>query len=102
MIVFSVYDRKMNTYARPMYVDHLVQVTRSLKGVCDTPGSLLAQYPEDYDLYRLGHWDERTGEFIPEEKPVFILNCKEIKEVPDESERIKMPYGNEGAAAIQR
>jgi len=79
-LVMSIYDKKMNTYSRPIYVKHQVEAQRSIIGVLRTKESMLAQYPSDYELYSLGVFDEQTGAHTMEEKPRFVMNISELLE----------------------
>lgn len=47
---------------------------RSFGHACKSPDSLMASYPEDYSLYRLGEFDDVSG-VILSEKPEFLLNA---------------------------
>ena len=64
--VCCVYDRAVESYAQPMFVQHIGQAVRSfgdeVKRVhSEGNPSPLNQHPEDYLLYELGTFDNDTG-----------------------------------------
>lgn len=85
MELYSVYDKKMGVYGRPMPTEHLVQVLRGLKQVVNSNEKApLSMYPEDFDLYKVGEFDEKTGEIHRADlKPIFMQNLAELKEKTD-------------------
>lgn len=61
--VVSVKDRAADAYMRPFFVPTVGMAVRSFsdevrRGGEDNP---MAKHPDDYDLYRLGTFDEDTG-----------------------------------------
>ena len=79
MQVYSVYDKKMGTYMPPMYVEHLIQIQRTLLKNMQNPESLITQYPEDYSVYILGDWDPKLGEYNLKPKPEFVFDIQDLK-----------------------
>ena len=77
--IYSIYDKKVGTYMRPVFVAHLVEVQRDLSSVMANKESLLAKFPSDYEVYRLGKFDDKKGMMDLEDKPVFIMNISELE-----------------------
>jgi len=78
MRIYSVYDEKAEEFSPPFFQqnDRLAQrmITESAKG----NGSMLAAYPEDFKLYRLGEFETSTGELTPETRPHLLMNVKDL------------------------
>lgn len=77
-IIFSIRDKKMNTHMVPMFSNHLTETTRQLTEVAADPKSSLAKYPEDFELWKHGFYDEANGKFTLLDEPIFILNTSEL------------------------
>lgn len=80
--VYSVFDEKAEEFSPPFYQanDRLAQrmVTESARG----NGNMLAAYPEDFKLYRLGTFDTNSGKLEREDIPVLVCAVKDLtKEV---------------------
>lgn len=78
--IFSIYDKKMDKYHNPMFVESIVEVQRQLVSVIQDEKSLLAQFPTDYEIMNLGEFNQQTGEIIPLPKPLFMMNITQIGE----------------------
>lgn len=71
---------------RPMFSDHQVEIERSIQLSQDTPTSNFARFPEDFDLYELGEWDQTTSEFNLMKKPSIICNLGSLKREQEKTE----------------
>lgn len=61
MKVFSVRDVKAHTFSPPFYVRSDGEARRAFAGIANDARTGVGQYPEDYELVRLGEWDDETG-----------------------------------------
>lgn len=61
MKVYALFDEKSQSYGTPFFQLADGQASRSLQELVNDPQSLVAKYPEDFALYKLGEFDERTG-----------------------------------------
>ncbi|AXH75551.1 MAG: nonstructural protein [Microviridae sp.] len=63
--VVSVYDRAADAFGRPIFVSSVGQAIRSFQDEVNRNASDNQMYghPDDFDLYRLGSWDDSTGKF---------------------------------------
>lgn len=83
-IMISYYDKKLGVYSSPSIIaeasdENIVEQTRRM---CANP-----QMPKiyfEYDLYRLGAFDDKTGEFEIENKPVFLCSLDEYRHLASE------------------
>lgn len=76
--IYTIYDKKAETYMRPMYTPHIVEIQRSLTKNLNDKSSTLAQFPEDYSLYKLGTYDIKSAKYNLTPQPAFIMNITEM------------------------
>lgn len=60
--IFSIYDRKAETYGEPILQPTLGSMLRALEQEFENEDSMLSKYPEDYVLYELGTFNVENGE----------------------------------------
>jgi len=63
---YSIYDTASGTFMRPFFTTADGQAMRSFKDISTDADHEIGKHPEDYTLYRLGIFNDNTGEFIPE------------------------------------
>jgi hypothetical protein len=68
--VFSVYDEKSEAYLRPFFLETIGQATRAIIDCLGDPNHDFARHSADYTLFLLGEFNEATGEFTAEKKPL--------------------------------
>lgn len=61
-IVLAVYDEKALSYGNPMFVVNEGVAVRSFCDAAADPKSYIAAHPGDYKLYKIGTYEENTGE----------------------------------------
>lgn len=49
---------------------------RSIKGALMNPDDEICKFPEDFELWRLGYFNKKTGELTPE--LTHIANCSDL------------------------
>lgn len=78
MNLYAIRDVKADTYSvlHPAPSDVIAQ--RSLTAGAMEPGSALATYPEDYQLYQLGEWEPNSGEIKGLRAPRFVCSVLEL------------------------
>ena len=71
-----VRDVKAECYMNPMFFQSDAQAARSFKdAVNDNSGkSEIGQHPEDYALFALGNFDQRTGQIEVLDAPLHIVS----------------------------
>lgn len=64
MIVFAVYDRKSQTYDRPMFFKTVSEAIRAFEvAVCDKDEqSVFSRFKEDFEFHQLGELNMLTGD----------------------------------------
>jgi hypothetical protein len=62
--VYSVYDKKAQSYLTMFCRSHDGEALRSFADDVSNANSPFAKHPEDYSLYKLGQFNSITGELI--------------------------------------
>lgn len=73
--LISVFDKAAMFYKSPIVVNHQNEALRIFESAMRTKGSDFSQYPNDYDLYLIGEFDEVTGTLIQtQDQPQRIIS----------------------------
>lgn len=82
--LYSIKDTKLGKYCQPFTAPNDDIAKRMLASTMldNNPNNGIRNFPEDYQLYKLGKYDEDTGELITETK--FIVNATEYKKITEE------------------
>lgn len=91
ILVVSVKDRALDAYGNPFYVHALGQAIRSFSDEINrnAPDNTMYNHAGDYDLYHLGTYDNDTGTFENEERPIQIAIGKNLK-IHQEAPNLKL------------
>jgi len=77
-IVFAVKDRAIDSFLPPVAYVAEGQATREFKDEIEREGSPMRAHPDDYDLYRIGTFDDQTGKYTNEpEQPKLVTRGKD-------------------------
>lgn len=66
---FAVRDQKGECFRTPFFLKTPGEAIRDFSKLCKDPQSMLNQFPEDYDLYAVGEFDEDLGTFLSYDTP---------------------------------
>jgi len=89
--VYALRDLKADTFGRPVFVSNVGSLIRDIQSVVSSGGEdLIAKHPRDFQLFRLGTFDDGKGVFDLLPLPDFVL---------DVSTLVVMPEGHGGAVA---
>jgi len=58
---FSIYDTKAQAYLPPFFMPTIGLGVRAFGDVLRDANSPLAKHPRDYELYKIGEFDDSTG-----------------------------------------
>lgn len=81
--VYAVYNSKAKFFNQPFTSKTDGEAERSFEQAVNDPQTFINRYPEDYDLYYLGQFDDNTGKYqtlkTPEHKfkAVQLLKAKD-------------------------
>lgn len=74
-IVVTIRDIVNDSYFTPQYVKSLGGFLRQLSDEINSPqqnpnsvAETMSKHPEDFEVYRLGTWDDADAEYTPEKK----------------------------------
>lgn len=82
--VYSVFDCKAHIWMPPFTFRTDAEAIRALTNTANDPNSSMGQHPADFALYRIGKFDDASGEVIAEsEKKALGLAVEFIR--PTES-----------------
>lgn len=76
---FTIRDSKAESFNTPFFVGTPGEAERAFKRLLDDDRSMIGQFPEDYDLYFIGEYDETTGKFLSEDTPVHMIKAIQLK-----------------------
>lgn len=72
---FSIRDAKSEIYNQPFFKRAHGEAERDFIQLCNDEKSQIASFPEDYDLYFLGDYDDSKGVFKPLDTPQHVLKA---------------------------
>jgi len=70
--VFSVYDSKVEAFLRPWFVETKGAAIRAFADSIKDTNVPMAAHPEDYTLFHMGEFDNKTGLINSFKTPVSI------------------------------
>lgn len=77
--VMTVYDSKVKAFLVPFFVRTVAEAIRSFTEAVNDPAKQFGKYASDYDLYKLGIYDDVTGKFAGE-VPEHVIGALQVIE----------------------
>jgi len=77
LFVFSIFDQAAGAYLRPYFSRSDDEGTRSFSKAAQDGDGLISEHPEDFTLFRVGTWDDNTGE-LDGSAPVKLVTALEV------------------------
>lgn len=81
--LFSIFDIKAATFGGPFIAHNAALAMRNVSAAVRDGVSLLSKYPEDFQLFHLGSFDDEAGRFDSLVPPVFVCLLSNLKGVQD-------------------
>jgi hypothetical protein len=81
--MFTIRDAKAEVFNTPFFQKTHGEAERSFRSACQDEKTNIFKYPEDFDLYYLGEYDDQTGKFKPMDTPVHCVKGIECKKPLD-------------------
>lgn len=78
LLAFAIHDRALSAYGQPMFFPTEGAAMRAFADAVNDPQSGFAKHPEDYDLYRIGVYDDFEGRLESAEKPVKLSQGRQV------------------------
>lgn len=69
-------DSKADCYNNPWYTRTLGEAERNFRELVNDKETLVGKYPEDYDLYKIGTYDQKNGTITVLDTPQHV--CKGV------------------------
>lgn len=76
--VYSIRDSKTEVFNVPFYKVTHGEAERDFRTLANDEKSRLAQYPEDFDLYFIGEYDDNTGKMNALDTPQHIVKAVNV------------------------
>lgn len=76
--IFSIRDAKTEVYNAPFYQKTMGEAERNFHTTVNDSKTTISQYPEDYDLYYLGEYDDNTGQFKALDTPQHVMKAVDV------------------------
>lgn len=78
--IYSIRDSKSEVFNTPFYQKSHGEAERNFRTLVNDGKSTINQYPEDFDLYYLGDYDDNTGKIQVLETPQHIIKAVQLKQ----------------------
>jgi len=78
LVIFSVYDLKAKAYLPPFFLPKEEMAVRVFTDCVNDPTHQFSKHPNDYTLFKLGDFNDDTGELFPESIPDIIAEAKAL------------------------
>lgn len=75
--MYSIYDRKTQVYHPPFIGQNDLSVKRDLAVRWSKKDNFIRMFPDDYQIWELGQFDDCSGEFKPD-KARLVCNAQVI------------------------
>jgi len=77
--IFSIRDSKAEHYGQPFFQKTHGEAERNFSALVNDEKSMTAKYPEDFDLYYLGGYDDITGKIQVLDTPSHVIKATALK-----------------------
>lgn len=75
---YSIYDKAVQAYARVFMLRTDEEAKRGFMSICLDADGDINKHPQDYTLFRIGEFDDGTGELSPQVPVMPIANAHEV------------------------
>ncbi|QXP44237.1 MAG: nonstructural protein [Arizlama microvirus] len=77
--VFSIRDQKAEVYNTPFFQKSIGEAERNFETLVNDGKSTVNQYPQDFDLFYLGDYDDNLGVMRSLEAPQHVIQAIALK-----------------------
>lgn len=77
---FAVRDAKANVYNTPFFKQTQPEAERDFHRLVHDPKSLISMYPDDFDLFYVGDYDDNLGIFSALDTPQHIQKAAHVRQ----------------------
>ena len=79
----TIRDAKGDASMNPMFFQSIAQGIRSFEDACNDGNSDFGKHPEDYALFKVGTFNQRTGVLSALDTPLHVANGADLVGYPD-------------------
>lgn len=83
LYVYSIFDTAADAYIRPVFYPNEEVMIRSLRQLLMQPDDVVATFPEQFQVYSLGTFDDATG-VLDVHPPKWLLNVNSLVKTIEE------------------
>ena len=76
--IYSIKDAKAEYFTQPFFKKTHGEAERDFTTLCRDEKSQINQFPEDYDLWYLGDYDDNSGKMSPLDTPQHIIKAVQV------------------------
>lgn len=76
---YSIYDAKGEIFNPPFYKRTHGEGERTFTEICHDEKSAAWKFPEDFDLYYCGEYDDQTGKYEPLNSPQHMMKAVQVR-----------------------
>lgn len=76
--MYSIKDVKSVSFHNPFPAENTIIAMRETQSYVNNQKSMISDYPEDFQLWYVGTFDNETGRYIPDE-PSFVIEISSLK-----------------------
>jgi len=77
--IFAVFDKKAIAYSHPTFFAQKGQAIRTFEDAVNDAQTIFCKHPEDFALFHIGEWDDKTGVITPLPNPVHVEEALTLK-----------------------
>ena len=78
--MYSIRDQKSEIFNIPFYKLTDGEAQRDFGRLANDPQSMISLYPQDFDLYYLGIYDDNNGKFDLVDTPLHVIKAVQLKQ----------------------
>lgn len=78
--VYSIRDAKAETFNPPWFAVTHGEAERNFQRLTKDQSSMVNQFPEDYDLYHLGEYNDQNGQITTFDTPKHVIKAVILKD----------------------
>jgi hypothetical protein len=84
--MFSIRDQKGEVFHSPFFKNTMGEAERDFHTSVNDEKTMLNKYPEDFDLYYMGEYDNTEGKFAPLDTPQHMTKAVSVKRTDDNAQ----------------
>lgn len=73
--IYSIRDSKAEVFNPPFFKKTHGEAERDFTTLCNDDKSTVFKYPDDFDLYHMGIYDDVSGKILPLDTPQHIVKA---------------------------